>query len=167
MRLPWLVVCCVACGGDRDTSAITEAEAAGPCAQECAYDATCGAADPTCQDTCVADIAGWERRDAAEDYGNCIAKVDCNTDPDETCLPKIAPLSIHRTWAAKCATQLADCATTDVFCAVDFDLTDFDLGFVRFIAPPIVDEMIACLDGADCTTRLACTNDVLTAHGIQ
>ena len=40
-------------------------------------------------------------------------------------------------------------------------------GVVRFIAPEIVDEMIACFDEASCEAAVACLQQVLDAHDVD
>jgi hypothetical protein len=161
MAIAWA---CGGGGGNRlGPGAISESQAEPICRDYCEFEVACGReiGVEECVDDCVGDVAGWARGDAVQTFFECAVSVGC-TGNDDACLDDIQPLAVHQQWETACRAQLgvaAQCLSReeeDVICEVSPNPADDDIGFVRLIAPPIVEEMIACLNGADCEARINC-----------
>jgi hypothetical protein len=138
------------------------------CESGCAWDVDCNGTDlQECIDDCVADAEGWIRQDALEEFQGCVAKLTCDDNPDD-CGAYVKPLDVHVAFSEKCTAQLAECEMpAELDCTVDFDPDDYDAGAVRFATPEIVDELSACLDGADCDARTSCMLDVYATYNVH
>jgi hypothetical protein len=159
-----------ACGGGDGTStrAITTDEAEELCRLDCQHDADCGTEDDVelCVTGCAGEIDGWVRVDAAETIFECFAALACG-EIDDGCVLEVEPLAIHQEWEDGCRSVLApSCPEFDVeMCEVS---TSFDEAALwRVVAPEIMQEIIDCLDAADCTARLGCIEGVITQYGID
>jgi len=166
MRCVLALLLVAGCGDKRvDTGAVSDADAEVLCENGCSYDVDCLAADlDACIADCVDSAAGWVRHDALAAEQACIADLPCDQDPG-VCGDRVKPLQIHRDFSAKCDMQLADC-TSLIDCTVDFNPDDPSAGELRFAAPNVIEELSACLDGADCTARTDCITGVFDAYGI-
>ena len=163
-----------ACGGGDDgpgPEPATMASAQGPCTQLCEAEIRCmGETDPlaTCTAECQSEVDGWARQDALEVFADCMSGQSCRAAPDtgideDPCIAMISVLDVHRQWNTKCNMQLASCdAELAELCVVEGEN-----GFVRLFSPVVVNEMLACLDAADCPTRLMCVEGVFTKYGID
>ena len=133
----------------------------------CQHDFDCG--DETdvelCTTGCAGEIDGWVRLDAAELIFECFAALACDVS-DDGCVLQVEPLAIHQEWEDGCRAVLApSCTDFDVeFCEVS---GASDSALWRVVAPEIMQEVIACLDAADCTSRFACIEGVITQYGID
>lgn len=125
---------------------------------------------PRATSSCVAEISGWVRGDAAEIIFECFAGLACGEN-DDACASLVEPLAIHEEWEGRCRTAMATCVETpdqlDGLCEVSPSPTSDDIGIFRFIAPPIMEEIIDCMDAADCNARITCVQTVLDAHNVD
>lgn len=158
-------------GGIGGTGPITQAQADQICMDVCAKEVECGSETDveSCIPTCADDFVGWARADAVQTLASCFIAAPCGTGDDE-CLASIQPLPIHEEWEAGCRSELAACldqTDIDAACEVSPDPGDNDIGFFRFIAAPIMEEIIDCLAAPDCTARLDCIQGVLEVNGIN
>lgn len=175
MKRILVVIAVAACGhgsgGGGGTGAVTDTEAEQICTDDCQHQLTCGdiveADVPDCVTSCKGDMVGWARADAIEEVFDCRVALACGASGDG-CTLGVDPLPIHQEWEDKCRVQLATCVDpTEIDQACEVSPGANDIGIFRFIAPAIMTELIACLDGADCTARLQCVQDTLDAHGID
>jgi hypothetical protein len=164
-----------ACGGGKGgapgSGALTAETAEPICRQGCEHDVTCGNESDVelCVTDCIAEVVGWARGDAFDTLSDCAAALECGANDDQ-CLQEVQPLPIHEEWEARCRTDLAACidpSQIDAACEVSPSASSDDVGFFRFIAPEVMEEIIACLDLADCTMRLDCVQAELEEHGIN
>ncbi len=158
-------------GGSLGTGPITQAEAEEVCSADCQHDIDCGSTEPIadCIAGCTADMVGWARGDAVDAIFECSAALACDAS-DDVCLSEVEPLAIHEEWETACRADLAEClepAEIEGVCEVSPSATDEDAGFVRFIAPVIVEEMIDCLAAPACQARLDCLQNVFATHNID
>lgn len=152
------------CGGDdHGTGPLTATAARELCRVGCEYDASC---DPAvnveaCTSACGTVGAGYLREDAAFALSDCKASLAC-TEDDDVCVEKIEPLDVHHRWEERCGTQLAAACDVshDDMCNVDPTEGEDHNALVTMAAPAVVEELIACLDLADCEARLTCVNAV-------
>jgi len=166
MRRVLVLLLVAGCHDDpTDSNVVTDGDAEALCTKGCSYDVDCLSADlDTCVTSCVDDSAGWVRHDALEAEQNCIAGLGCDEDPG-VCGARVKPLAFHHDFQTKCEAQLADC-TSLIDCTVDYNPDDPGAGVLRFAAAPIIDELSACLDGADCTARTDCMTSIFDMYGI-
>jgi hypothetical protein len=168
MRHSVLIALLVGCGGGDGgdpTRAITAEEARPLCEATCQHRIVdCGQLGDdlaSCTAECVDESAGLFRRDAFEAFYECAAALPCE-ESDDPCLRFVEPLPIHLEWEAACRTNLAACNDFEpAFC----DIASDETGVVRLLAPDIVSELIACLDGSGCEPQLDCLSAVFEAHG--
>lgn len=170
-----LISVAAACGGGGSGGGapITEDQARSICTPDCQREIDCGNTTDdlaTCTQKCLDDMVGWARVDAVETIFDCRSALACGAS-DDGCVLEVQPLAIHQQWEDKCRVQLATCVSTPAdlegLCEVSPDPANDNIGFFRFVAPAIMTELIACLDGADCTARMTCVTDTLAAHGID
>jgi hypothetical protein len=165
--LPFLLG--MGCGGSADpTAPVTSEQAQGSCKIICDHELACGSTSTECLKRCSDNVTGWTRRDAMEDQAACTAALDC-AQSDVVCLAEIEPLAIHRDWETACRAQLPTCVTRgelEELCTVDYDATNVGLGLLRFAAPVVITELIACTDGIDCSARFTCVNATLDKYNI-
>lgn len=166
-----LVACGGGSGGAFGTGAVSQAQAEEICAADCQHDIDCG--DETdglaaCVADCTADMVGWARADAVEEVFTCSAALAC-TESDDECLLGVQPLAIHDEWETACRADLAACFDTpdDVESICEVSAGSGDVGFIRFIAPEVIEEMLDCVDGSDCNTQLTCLQGVFESHNID
>lgn len=171
LALMILVACGGGSGGSFGTGPVSQAQAEDICTAECQHDIDCGnETDPlaACVADCAADMVGWARADAVEEVFTCSAALECNASDDE-CLLGVQPLAIHDEWETACRADLGACfdtpEETDSLCEVSAGSDD--IGFIRFIAPAIIEEMLDCVDGSDCNTQLTCLQAVFESHNID
>lgn len=169
-----IVIALAACGGGSGgggTNQVTPEQADALCTRGCNHIVTCGGSStlPECVADCTGDTQAW-RQDALLTLVDCLETQMCSDAP-EACFAEIDPLPIHEEWETKCRAQLATCVTDptqlDGFCEVNPDPANPEVGFIRVIAPAIMNELIACLDQPDCTTRQTCLQSVADAHNIN
>lgn len=164
-----LSICAYACGSDGPgTGPATFSSAQGACEQLCEAEIRCGSTETQgeCTADCQGEVAGWVRQDALESVSDCISGLDCAADEDQ-CLAMVPPLSVHEEWRDKCLMQLATCEGIDGgICSITPGGSG-DEGIIVLFAPVVVDEMIACLDAADCVARLQCIQGVFAKYGID
>lgn len=157
-----------ACGSDGPGSGpATFSSAQGPCEQLCEAEIRCGNPETLgeCTAECQSEVDGWVRQDALETISDCLSALECTADEDQ-CLAMVPPLSIHEEWRDACLQQLGTCDGIDGdICAIDPG--SGDEGIIRLFAPVVVEEMIACLDAADCVARLQCIQGVFAKYGID
>jgi len=177
-NLALVILVVAACGGGSGggsvfgTGPITDEQADEICTADCQHDIDCGSGNDlaSCVAGCKEDVVGWARADAVDAVFDCQLALECNAS-DDACLGLVDPLAIHEEWEAACRTDLAPCAETpgelDGFCEVSPSPADDEIGFVRFIAPPIVEEMIDCLPLPACDARLDCLQSVFASHNID
>ncbi len=157
-------------GGSLGTGPITQAEAEEVCTADCQREIDCGNEQElaACVTNCTQDMVGWARADAVDTIFSCTAALGCDASDDE-CLDDVLPLPIHEEWEAACRSDLGGCLEpTEIegVCEVS-PVGDSDAGFVRFIAPEIVEDMIDCLAGPACEERLGCLENVFATHNID
>jgi hypothetical protein len=167
------IILMAACGGGSGNGAgtgpVTAEQAQDLCETDCQHNIDCGSGQDlaSCTTDCVEDSVGWARADAMETIIECNAALACDASDDQ-CLLEVQPLAIHEAWETACRRDLATClaepADAEGICEVS--PVSEDVGFVRFIAPAIVDEMIDCLGAADCTARQSCLSATFEAHNI-
>lgn len=174
MRKLALAVVLTACGGGSGggiggTGPITQAQADEVCRGICEHEVECGTEIDveSCIPSCADDFVGWARADAVQTLANCFTATACGTS-DDSCIGLVDPLAIHEEWEAGCRTELAACIDPNQIeeaCSVQSD--GGEGGLFRFIAPAIMEDIIACLDGADCEARLTCIEQVLDVNGVD
>ena len=165
------VVGCGGSGGSLGSDAISQSDAEGFCTPDCQQQIDCGTETDlaSCVSGCTADMVGWARADAVETVFECTAALACGAD-DDPCLLEVQPLAVHDEWETACRANLGTCLEpqdVEALCEVTGSVETDDLGFVRFIAPDIVEEMIDCLDGSACGTQLGCVEAVFANHNID
>lgn len=157
-----------ACGGGDggNTDPVTVASAQPGCSSICEQEIRCGSTNTLaeCTSECQMGIDGWVREDALEAFADCATNLTCEADSD-TCFSMISVLDVHREWSMKCNAQLSACDIDQDICAIQH--TSGDEGLILLFAPVVVEEMITCLDGADCAARLTCLQNVFTKYGID
>lgn len=168
----WLFAIACGGGGGADSGALTAPQAEAVCEQRCAYQVSCGREDDveSCTPRCVVDLVGWMRADAAAALADCLVSQPCTEDDDQCLFEGVGPLAIHQAWEDACRSQLVGCVDPmllEGMCEVTPDRANNAPALFRFIAPEIMTELVACLDGADCTARLTCVEDTIEAHGID
>ena len=170
------LVMAAACGGGSggglgSSDPITAAEAEPLCRGDCQRRVDCGSDSDVaaCTTACVGDIAGWARGDGVEALLACMAELACDAN-DDACILEVSVLAIHQEWEDRCRATMVTCFTEpgelDAACGVTAPVPS-DAAFFRLIAPEIMTELVACFDGADCTTRIDCVGAALEAHGIN
>jgi hypothetical protein len=178
MRTVLVLAVVAACGGGGSgggggTGAIGQADAEELCSADCQRDIDCGTETndlATCTQNCASEFVGWARADAVDEIFTCFAELACGEN-DDACAAGVEPLAIHEEWEAGCLSELAECIPPDeiqVACSASPIAGESDdAGFWRFIAPEIMEEVIACLDEAVCDDRLTCVEGVLELHNIN
>jgi hypothetical protein len=156
-----------ACGGDggSSTRAITTAEAEALCRTDCQHDFDCGNETDVdlCTSSCADEIDGWVRLDAAEVVFECFAALECSAS-DDGCILEVEPLAIHEEWEDGCRSVLApSCPDFD---AAICEVSGGEAAWM-VVAPEVMQQFIACLDGADCGARLACIEGLIEQYGID
>ena len=166
-----------ACGGGSGggsvfgTGPITDAQAEEVCTADCQHDIDCGSTQDlaTCVTDCKQEMVGWARADAVDTIFDCQIANACDAGDDE-CLDLVQPLAIHNQWETECRANLGECAPTpedlDGICSAT-STGDGDAGFIRFIAPPVIEEMLDCLPLPACDARLDCLQGVFQSHNID
>lgn len=161
-----LLLSFAACGGDRGTGPLSESQAREICRDGCEFDAACGQipADgiEDCVRRCGTDGAGFVREDAAFELSDCVMSLGCDA-PNASCFDELEPLEVHRRWEERCGVQLAQACGQDHddLCNVDPLEGDAFNNLVLVATPSVVEDMIACLDLADCEARVTCFDDVI------
>jgi hypothetical protein len=167
-----LMVMAVGCGGGSGglgTGAISAAQVEPLCAADCQHSIDCFGEDELAECTmdCVDSLAGWARGDAVETLLACSIALPCE-ESDDVCLLEVEPLAIHQEWEDKCRSTLVTCGVDlDAACEVTATAENEAAGFYRVMEPALMEELIDCLDGVDCTARLQCSQSVLEAHGLR
>lgn len=170
-----LLVFLAACGGGQGgglgTGPISQAQAESECQAVCQKDIDCGVETDlaSCVARCAQDFVGWARGDAVSTIFDCVLAAPCGTSDGE-CLGDVLPLAIHEQWEAGCRSELAACLDPqqiDFACEVSPSPLDEEIGIFRFIAPAIMEDIIACLDAPDCEARLTCVENVLETNNIN
>jgi hypothetical protein len=148
---------------------ITPGEARDVCTKSCGYDVDCEDGDlETCVDDCVVEVGTWARHDAIATIASCRDQLSCDDDSD-TCLERVKPLAFHRRFQDACRAGLDGCADVDLDldCAIEYSPDGDDIGYFRFMSEPVIDELTACFEAADCAARTACLDEVYLARGIS
>ena len=174
MRLSTLLLSLVAAcggggsGGGLSTAAITLEQATPLCMADCQHSIECGSGDNLafCVQNCTDDFVGWARGDAVDTLLECTAAQEC-TAVDEACLLDVRPLAIHEEWEVGCRANLASCIDVELLCEVSPSTIDGEIGLVRFIAPELMPDIIACLGTGACREQLDCVSAELEAKGIN
>lgn len=158
-----------ACGSDGPgTGPATFASAQDSCEQLCEAEIACGNPETLgeCTADCQSEVDGWVRQDALETVADCLAGLECTADEDQ-CLAMVPPLAVHEEWRDRCLQDLATCDGIDGDICSITPGSGGDAGIIVLFAPVVVEEMIACLDAADCVARLQCIQGVFAKYGID
>jgi hypothetical protein len=170
------VTLAAACGGGPGTAAVTPSDAEDYCRRSCQHDVTC---DPNstqtveqCTTDCVGELAGWARADALDAFTSCIAALECTASDDTCTRTSCSPTATHDQYETRCRELFGACGVTDLdaLCETDPATVDGggDAGLVCYIAPAIVEELIACMGPqANCDSALSCMLAVFDSHGID
>jgi len=155
-------------GGSSGTMPITEAQAEEVCTTKCQGAIDCGSGQElgACVTSCMQIIVGWARADAVDAVFSCTAALACDASED-ACIDDVLPLAIHHEWERRCRAELAEClepAEIEGLCEASPGSGNFG---IRFISPPIIEEMIDCLAAPECETRFACLQDVFATYNID
>jgi hypothetical protein len=167
-----LAACGGGSGGGSGTGAIGQAEAEEYCRADCQRDIDCGTETndlETCTQNCAGELVGWARADAIQEIFECFADLACDAN-DDACAAGVDPLPIHEEWEAGCIAKFTECIPDEVEVACSASPIPGeidDAGFWRFIAPEIMEEVIACLDEPTCEGGLDCVTAVLEANNID
>lgn len=167
-RLAFALVLGVGCSDAPGPEPITPGEARDLCTKSCSYDVDCEQGElESCVDDCVVEVGTWARHDAIATLAECRADLACDLDT-ATCLEKVRPLAFHHRFQEACQVGLDGCPDVDltVDCAIEFSPDGDDIGYFRFMSEPVIDELVACFDGADCAARLGCLDAVYLERGI-
>jgi hypothetical protein len=169
MKRFMVIVGLAACGGGGGPA--SESEVREGCQKICTRDVACaiegeGQELDACVADCTDDLGGWPRADAFGDLTECIADLPCD-GREETCLGQISRLPIHDEWEDACRANLLQCEEQGVNEAVCTLEGDEEAALLRLISEPIMEDMIDCMDAADCGARLDCIDAVFETNGID
>ncbi|MEJ7602962.1 MAG: hypothetical protein WKG01_34055 [Kofleriaceae bacterium] len=170
MTRRWILVA-VGCGGDPDTGPVSASDVEEACTQFCERETVCEGPDDECVGRCVADQSPWMRTDAVQTLYACIAALDCDAREEAECGGTVAPLAVHRAYEANCRAAMPTCVEArflETLCEVDY-VADApgEAGFVRLLAPVVVEALDACFDGATCDDRLRGLTGAFDHYGLD